>query len=413
MIEPENFIQTSSTKIGIKNFYNSKINSNIVSNECLINILLLSNKNIFKYALVTADIIWFSDRCVRKVRDLLSKEISIPPEAVMLSASHTHGTPNPEKTILHPPYSKAFDDFVTKKVLDCFKKTKNKSKKSVKIQFKRVSNKEFSINRRRSALSFRNGIKYQMQNLPNFKKPVDGNIDLINFINIKTNKNLAKIIKVNCHPVASPKNIIGSDYIGYLRKKLKNKTDHVFFLQGLCGDIRPKIIKENKTVKDHLIKILIGDRFRKPNILDAKNIGNKIAILLNKISKKNKIRKIISLSKSYKRSLYLKLDNGKTFNKKLEITIWNWNPVILIFFNAEVLSGYNISIFKNYKIICVGYSNGMIGYIPTENDIMNGGYEVDRSRINFHIKDRLCKTNESIIKNQIKSLINKIVDNEL
>ena len=52
---------------------------------------------------------------------------------------------------------------------------------------------------------------------------------------------------------------------------------------------------------------------------------------------------------------YLKLDNGKTFNKKLEITIWNWNPVILIF-NAEVLSGYNVSIFKNYKIICVGYS---------------------------------------------------------
>ena len=41
-------------------------------------------------------------------------------------------------------------------------------------------------------------------------------------------------------------------------------------------NIRPKIIKENKTVKDHLIKILIGDRFRKPNILDAKNIGNKI-----------------------------------------------------------------------------------------------------------------------------------------
>ena len=36
-----------------------------------------------------------------------------------------------------------------------------------------------------------------------------------------------------------------------------------------------------------------------------------------------------------------------------------------------------------------------------------------KSRINFHIQDRLCKTNESIIKNQIKSLIHKIVDNEL
>ena len=114
-----------------------------------------------------------------------------------------------------------------------------------------------------------------------------------------------------------------------------------------------------------------------------------------------------------KSSLYLKLKNGKTFNKKLEIIIWNWSPVIFIFFNGEVLSGYNISNFKDYKIICVGYSNGMIGYLPTKNDIIEGGYEVDKSRINFRIQDRLCETNESIIKNQIKSLIYKIVDNEL
>ena len=108
MVDPENFIQTSSTKIGIKNFYDSKSKTYKMSNECLINVLLLSNKKTFKYALVTADIIWFSDRCVRKVKNLLSKEINIPSEAIMLSASHTHGTPNPEKTILHPPYSKAF-----------------------------------------------------------------------------------------------------------------------------------------------------------------------------------------------------------------------------------------------------------------------------------------------------------------
>lgn len=413
MGDPENFIQTSSTKIGIKNFYESKSKTYKMSNECLINVLLLSNKKTFKYALVVADIIWFSDQCVRKVKNLLSKEINIPSEAIMLSASHTHGTPNPEQTISHPPYSKHFDDHVTKKVLDCFKKAKNKRKKCVKIDFRRVSNGDFSINRRRSALSFKNGIKYQMQNLPNFKIPVDKNIDLMNFTDVKTNKNLAKIIKVNCHPVASPKNLVGSDYIGYLRKKLHNKTHHVFFLQGLCGDIRPKIIKENTTIKDYLIKILIGDRFRKPNILDAKNIGNKIASLINKVSKKNTGNKITSISKCYKRRLDLKLKNGETFKKKLEITIWDWRPVIFIFFNGEVLSGYNISNFKDFKLICVGYSNGMIGYLPTKNDIIKGGYEVDKSRINFHIQDRLCKTNESIIKNQIKSLIHKIVDNEL
>ena len=413
MVAHENFIQTSSIKIGIKNFYDSKRKSCKVSNECYINILLVGSKNTYKYALITADIIWFSDQCVRIVKNLLSKEIRISVESIMLSASHTHGTPNPEQTISHPPYSKTFDETVTNKVLNCFKRTKNKRKKSVKIEFRRVSHSDFSINRRRSALSFKNGLRYQMQNLPNFKKPVDENIDLIDFIDIKTKKNLAKIIKVNCHPVASPKNLVGSDYIGYLRKDLHNKTDHVFFLLGLCGDIRPKIIKINTTLKDHLIKILIGDRFRKPNIFDAKIIGIKIANLIKKVSKKNTESKAISIGKCYKRNLYLKLKNGKTFKKKLEITIWDWSPVIFIFFNAEVLSGYNISNFKDFKIICVGYSNGMLGYLPTKNDIIKGGYEVDKSRINFHIQERLCKTNESIIKNQIKSLIHKIVDNEL
>ena len=233
MVELKYYIQTSSIKIGIKNFYNSKNKPYKVSNECLVSILLLSSKNTYKCALVTADIIWFSDQCVRKVKNLLSKEINIPFEAIMLSASHTHGTPNPEHTISNPIYSKNFDKYVTKKVLDCFEKTKKKNRKSVKIKFRRVSNGDFSVNRRRCALSFKNGIKYHMQNLPNFKKPVDENIDCIDFVDVKTKKKLAKIIKVNCHPVASPKNLVGSDYIGYLRKKLHNKTHHVFFLQGL------------------------------------------------------------------------------------------------------------------------------------------------------------------------------------
>ena len=226
----------------------------------------------------------------------------------------------------------AGDETVTNKVLNCFKRTKNKRKKSVKIEFRRVSHSDFSINRRRSALSFKNGLRYQMQNLPNFKKPVDENIDLIDFIDIKTKKNLAKIIKVNCHPVASPKNLVGSDYIGYLRKDLHNKTDHVFFLQGLCGDIRPKIIKINTTLKDHLIKILIGDRFRKPNIFDAKIIGIKIANLIKKVSKKNTESKAISIGKCYKRNLYLKLKNGKTFKKKTGNNNLGLEPCNLYFF---------------------------------------------------------------------------------
>ena len=72
------------------------------------------------------------------------------------------------------------------------------------------------------------------------------------------------IIQYSCHPVADPNDIVGSDYPGYLRKYLKiSQYKNIIFLQGFCGDIRPKVIKKNNKLKDKFIKLIIGDRFRK------------------------------------------------------------------------------------------------------------------------------------------------------
>ena len=408
MNKNSNFIQTFSTKIDIKKFYDCKTENYKVSNECFISVLFISNENIINNVLITCDIIWFSSQCVKKVRSIISKNLNIPTEGIILAASHTHGTPNPESSISHPPVSKDFDDYITKKILQSFYKTKASKKKQVKIEFRRTLADNFSVNRRRSALSFNDGIKYKMQNLPNLKKPVDNNIDIVDFINIKTKKILATIIKVNCHPVSSPRGVIGSDYIGYLRNKLYNRTPNLYFLQGLCGDIRPKVIKRNKSLKDYCISLLIGKRFRKPNIFDSENISNKISDHVYKCSKQKPNAKLNYFGKSLKKDCSLKLKSGNAFKKKLEITIWNWNKIIFIFFNGEILSGYNIFNYKQSIVICVGYCNGMIGYIPTKEDIIKGGYEVNKSRINFKINEKLSEKNEAYINNQIENLLKKV-----
>ena len=49
----------------------------------------------------------------------------------------------------------------------------------------------------------------------------------------------------------------------------------------------------------------------------------------------------------------------------------------------------------------------MIGYLPTKEDIIKGGYEVDKSRINFQIKDKISKENERKIKDKIDALISE------
>ena len=77
MNKNSNFIQTFSTKIDIKKFYDCKTENYKVSNECFISVLFISNENVINNVLITADIIWFSSQCVKKVRGIIS-DLNIP-----------------------------------------------------------------------------------------------------------------------------------------------------------------------------------------------------------------------------------------------------------------------------------------------------------------------------------------------
>ncbi|MDC3057372.1 hypothetical protein OA100_00800 [Alphaproteobacteria bacterium] len=400
-------IKTSFTKLKIRNFY-KKYNTFEISNDCICSLLIITQNNIPKNVLIAVDVIWFSELCTEKVKNYITKKLSLNKSEIVLSASHTHGTPNPEKSILAPPYSANFEKYLYKKIIQTFEKAKIKKNIPVKVEFSRIPENTFSVNRRRKALSFSSGIKYNMQNLPNFKKKIDKNIDLIEFISNAKRKTYAALIKVNCHPVASPYNIKGADYIGYLKKEMFKKTSNIFFLQGFCGDIRPKIIKKNSTLKDIIITTLIGKRFRKQVNKDSELIGKKIyRSIINRNSKRETII-IKKIQKSYNLKYNILLANNEFLNRKLDITIWNWGEIVFLFLNAEVLSGYNIFSYKGKKIICVGYSNGMLGYLPTATDIQQGGYEIDKSRINFNINNRIASNNEELIQIKIQSILNKI-----
>jgi len=180
-------------------------------------------------------------------------------------------------------------------------------------------------------------------------------------------------------------------------------------LQGFCGDIRPKVIKKNNTFKDKVIKTLIGDRFRKIKDGDALFIADTLKASIEKninIKSKKPIKEPMI---AYSNKIKIEMNNNLMTPRDIEYTIWIWEKTCFIFINAEVLSGY---IFKNIyglNIINVGYTNGMFGYLPTKKDIQDGGYEVDKSRIPFGIKDRIKINTEEKIKkvilNRIKILI--------
>ena len=60
------FIQNYSSDLVIKKFYCNQRETYKLSNDCFISILLISSNKIITNVLITGDIIWFSEKCVKK-----------------------------------------------------------------------------------------------------------------------------------------------------------------------------------------------------------------------------------------------------------------------------------------------------------------------------------------------------------
>ena len=391
------------------NAINGGDNKSKVSNPCLCSIIIMGNSLIETNVIISADLIWFSEILVKNIRRKIYALTNINESRIVFCASHTHGSPNPDPTIKYGKKTENICSYLENKIFLLFEKTFNSDEILVDANFQIIETPNLSINRRRKAIQFKEFPYFKTQSLPNKKRYVNNTINIIKFIRQDNKKIENAIILYSCHPVADPKGTVGADYPGYLRNYLKEKMyNNMIFLQGFCGDIRPNVIKKNKSIKDKLIKVIIGDRFRKIKFGDAEFISKNLAKAILKNTPLIENTNINTLFKTKILNIKIPLQNNSYADKELEIIIWIWDKICFIFMSAEVLSGFTFSNIDGYTIINVGYSNGMIGYLPTRLDINDGGYEIDKSRPPFGLNSRISLDAEEIIKNKIYSEIKNL-----
>lgn len=342
-----------------------------------------------KAVIVGADLIWFCSKQVEFLRADIARRIGTSEDAIVLCATHSHGTPNPDRRFAYGEWSAGLVEHVNARILAALDSAARAPVQRVTIAVGRASAPGIAINRRRAAW-LRQGLRLRrrVQNLPNASRLVDDRVTVLAFLLEGTRRPVALATHFTCHPVADPADRRGADFPGFLRQALGRRfgSDMVcVFLQGFCGDVRPALLHRPRGLKDRLAQLVIGDRFRPAERKDAAHIGAQLAACVDKALAEAKPVDVLALKSRRERLALADIDHVST-GRDLDVTVWRWSDdVRLIFASAEMLSGL-APIAPD--TIAVGYANGMVGYIAPAEDYAGGGYEIDGFLARFGLTKR-------------------------
>ena len=348
--------------------------------------------------IITSDLIGFSPEFIKSVKNEIYKKLKINPSKILITASHTHTGPIMEDAYYYS--EKPLPDYISllkKKIVGGIIQCLNDKEDGI-IKFGKGRVNIGIVNRRKKT---EDGIKM----MPDFNGPIDDEVSVIKF---ERKDGSPKVIFFNytCHPTTLSTDIyeISADYPGVAEREIENyyKGSIGMFSNGCCGDVRPAIIENGKFKGgsfndiEKMGKILFSkviEICEKAEIIESSDI---ISLLKNfkfplekSLIPENE-RKLYEVCKFYREKLKINLSEKwiEFMKEKLrkkekfkdyvkgDLHFIKIGDIFILGLPGEVMVEIGLKLKeKNKNLIVCGYSNGLIGYIPTENGLKEGGYE--------------------------------------
>ena len=399
-------------KISLYRFDKKERKSEKINDPLLGTVLLIDDNNL-KTVIISLDLIWISNSFSNSIKTIIKNHYKIPLELIFICATHTHSSPDilyleknePNTAILYKEYIIAKID---KTILNCFSQLT-----PVNIFFSKSILPE-TVYRRKKILSpqylKKLKIKFEILNRPVPNHFVDNTLTTVKLVSTN-NKKTFYIVNYPSHPSIYRGNLISAEYPGFIRKFILDKSsseDGLMFLQGFCGNLKPRLFeypkfKFKKPLNSVYDKIFDPIRFKKTfDIKDVEDYATKISDAIKKSEFENikdsifKIKGVINCTE-LKESKTDKIIKSRVHALKIS------DKLIFLGINGEIFMEYSLWLRSKIPfIIPVGYTGGMIGYIPDDKSLSLGGYEVERSLSNFDQKNKLQKG----VEDKIKKIIN-------
>jgi len=396
----------------------TKYNSDIYCN------IFLLNDNDDCIVIVSIDLIWVDENLCSKIYCYVEEVLHINRENILISATHAHSTPQISKNIKDKKQY-IIDESYRYKVVEnicsaIFSAWNTKQRGYCEIAQSSSNN---SINRRKKILDIsklKTGfIRKTVANRPNYKGNVDS-IMMLLFAYYYPKTPAGLVINYAAHPVLSRTDVISSDYPGALSNMIIKRYTKDFvccFLQGFSGNIKPKVVERSYLTAMGVISkayhFLFDREAFKKNISELE-VSKYAQLLLDDIDNSRVVNKFNSLSiYSKKKIIYIHGKGDDLHIQSGKALIIHRIKIIeefeLFSMNSEVFSEYStwlrgILTKYNIKVMTIGYSGGMCGYLPTNKAIIDGGYEVENAPKLFDSNSFTLGSVERTIKKNISSI---------
>ncbi len=333
------------------------------------------------------------------IKEQIQSTHSIHPHSVCINASHTHSAPPlTAKEVVQPDH---FDETYSQRVIsqavavvgdaiECLE--------PVRLRYA-VDRCQVGINRR----SMREG---KIQMLPNPNGMVDHRVQIIAAESEKTGKLIGLTVKYACHPVTVVGLGIGSDYPGYMRQIVQQRHPGttVVFLQGCGADVRIRVVNKDMTgwVKGTLESAEGFGRELADGVERALAKETPAAVIVTgpikaayeqvqlPIEKQPKERYLEAASSdnpsvaNWGRRFTDLIKQGLPIPETIPYRVQAFQlgngtqQLTIVALDGEVFTRYGLHLDRlhaNGPLITLGYSNGVVAYVPTARALAEGGYE--------------------------------------
>ena len=381
--------------------------------------LLLEDARGNRSLLITMDILGVSKDFSDEVRNLINRKYNLNNSQIILSSSHTHSGPVISRALQYI-YPMTEQDW---KVVD--KYTEQLKEKLVELVDQAIKNLQpahiytqngitrFQVNRR-------NNRENSITPTTELKGPNDYAVPVIK-IESPDKQLLAVVFGYACHPTTLSINMFSGDYAGFAQLELEKRYPGVtaMFFQGAGADQNPLprrtvplAIQYGKQLAAAVERVLSEEMPQQESNLITRY--SEIDLLIDDPLPTEELQVIAKGSDYQARWANGIISELKTKGHLIKsypfpVGYWQIGQQKLFILGGESVIAYSVKLKQTYgeQIFVMSYANDVMGYIPSEVILEEGGYEGDTSQRVYGLPSKWSKSVESKIIQGIKDLISK------